>query len=63
MLGATDPAAHRRASRKFVAAVEQASSSEHRVLLRVRDGSGHNQMTTGRFIERDIEELTFFVDE
>lgn len=50
-------------SRKMVAAVEAASSSGRRARLRVRDGAGHNQMTSELLIQRDIEELTFFYDE
>ena len=50
-------------SRKMVAAIAAASTSGHRNLLRVREGSGHNQMTSERAMERDIEELTFFADE
>lgn len=50
-------------SRKMVAAVEAATASGRRTLLRVRAGAGHNQMTTDHAIARDIEELTFFCDE
>jgi prolyl oligopeptidase len=50
-------------SRKMTAAVQAASSSGLRTLLRVREGAGHNQMTTDLSIERDIEELIFFSDE
>lgn len=50
-------------SRKMVAAVEAASSSGRRTRIRVRDGAGHNQMTSELLIQRDIEELTFFYDE
>ena len=46
-----------------VAAVEAASISGRRVRVRVRDGAGHNQMTSELLIQRDIEELTFFYDE
>jgi prolyl oligopeptidase len=61
--GADDSACRPWHSRKMVAAVEAASASGYRTLLRVREGSGHNQMTTEKAIERDIEELTFFADE
>jgi prolyl oligopeptidase len=50
-------------SRKLVAAVEEANTSNRRIRLRVREGTGHNAMTKQLFIERDIEELTFFYDE
>lgn len=50
-------------SRKFAAAVQDASASNHRTLLRVREGAGHNQMTTDLAIARLVEELTFFCDE
>jgi prolyl oligopeptidase len=50
-------------SRKFAAAIQAASASNRRVLLRVRQGAGHNQMTSELAIERFVEELTFFVDE
>lgn len=50
-------------SRKMIAAVSEASSSGHRMLLRVREGTGHNQMTYAQFVEREIEEVTFFHDE
>jgi prolyl oligopeptidase len=50
-------------SRKMVAAIEDASFSGRRTALRVRDGAGHNQMTSELLIQRDIEELTFFHDE
>ena len=50
-------------SRKMVAAIQDANTSGLRTLLRVREGAGHNQMTTELSIERDIEELTFFSDE
>lgn len=50
-------------SRKMVAAVEEATTSGFRVRLRVRKGTGHNHMRTAQFIEREIEEVTFFYDE
>lgn len=50
-------------SRKMIAAVQAASGSGRRTLLRVREGTGHNVMTTALFIARDIEELTFLYDE
>jgi prolyl oligopeptidase len=50
-------------SRKFAAAIEAASASNHRTLLRVREGAGHNQMSTELAVERFVEELTFFCDE
>jgi prolyl oligopeptidase len=50
-------------SRKFAAAIEAASASGRRTLLRVRAGAGHNQMTTELAIERLVEQLTFFCDE
>jgi prolyl oligopeptidase len=50
-------------SRKFAAAVEAASASGRRTLLRVREGAGHNQMTTELAMERLVEELTFLCDE
>jgi len=43
--------------------IQDANTSGLRALLRVREGAGHNQMTTELSIERDIEELTFFSDE
>lgn len=61
--GAVDqncPAWH---SRKMTAALQEATTSGHRVLLRVRQGSGHNQMTPEAFLERDVEELVFVADE
>lgn len=50
-------------SRKFVAAIGAATVSGHRVRLRVRKSAGHNQMTSELFIKRDIEELTFLIEE
>lgn len=50
-------------ARKMVAAVEAANSSDRRIRLRVREGTGHNMMTRELFIARDVEELTFFYDE
>ncbi len=61
--GAEDTATPPWHSRKMVAAVQEASSSGLRTLLRVREGAGHNVMTGALFIERDTEELTFFLDE
>lgn len=49
--------------RKMVAAVDDANRSGRRIRLRVREGAGHNAMTRELFIERDVEELTFFYDE
>lgn len=56
----TTPAWH---SRKMVAAMQAASASGHRIALRVRTGAAHNLMSHAMFIEREIEELTFFCDE
>jgi len=50
-------------ARKMVASVDAANSSDRRIRLRVREGTGHNTMTRELFIERDVEELTFFYDE
>ncbi|WP_411340576.1 prolyl oligopeptidase family serine peptidase [Sphingopyxis sp. J-6] len=50
-------------ARKMVAAVEAANSSDRRIRLRVREGTGHNAMTRELFIERDVEELIFLYDE
>lgn len=50
-------------SRKMIAALSEASASGRRALIRVRGGTGHNAMTPQLFMERDIEELTFFCDE
>ncbi len=61
--GANDTATPPWHSRKMVAAIQEASSSGRRTLLRVREGSGHNLMSRDGFIERDAEELTFFIDE
>lgn len=43
-------------------AIGKASSSGRRARLRVRDGAGHNQMTSDLLIQRDIKEITFFYD-
>src|SRR5439155_22676450 len=61
--GANDPSCPAWHSRKATARMREATSSSHRILLRVRKGSGHSQMTTEKLIERDIEELTFLADE
>ena len=50
-------------SRKMIAAVQEASASGRRALLRVREGAGHNVMDHALFLERDAEELTFMLDE
>lgn len=50
-------------SRKTAAALSEATTSGRRVLLRVRDGAGHNQMTSDKSLERDTDELTFLADE
>ena len=50
-------------SRKTAHRLAAATSSDRRVRLRVRHGSGHNQMTAEEWKERDGEELTFFADE
>ena len=50
-------------SRKTAARLAEATSSGHRVLLRVREGAGHNQLTAHKALERDLEEVTFLVDE
>lgn len=50
-------------SRKTYARMERSTSSGKRLLLRVRPGLGHNQMTAQQWIERDTDELVFFADE
>jgi len=50
-------------SRKTAARISEATTSGHRILLRVRQDSGHNQMTPQQWIERDVDELVFFMDE
>jgi prolyl oligopeptidase len=50
-------------SRKTAARLTEATSSGHRVLLRVREGAGHNQLTADKALERDIDEVTFLADE
>jgi prolyl oligopeptidase len=61
--GATDPSCPAWHSRKTAARLQEASTSGRRVLLRVREGSGHNQMTVDKWVQRDVEELTFLADE
>ncbi|MDO9370655.1 MAG: prolyl oligopeptidase family serine peptidase [Sphingopyxis sp.] len=61
--GASDPVCPPWHSRKMIAAVSEATTSGRPVRLRVRDGAGHNQMTSELLIERDIDELTFFYDQ
>lgn len=61
--GANDPSCPAWHSRKMTAALQAATTSDNRILLRVRHGSGHNQMTTQQAMERDVEELTFLTDE
>ena len=61
--GAADTTCPPWQARKMVAAVEAANSSDRRIRLRVREGTGHNTMTRELFIERDVEELTFLWDE
>ncbi|MDT9598267.1 prolyl oligopeptidase family serine peptidase [Sphingosinicella sp. GR2756] len=61
--GATDLTCPPWHTRKMIAAMEEASTSDRRQLLRVRGGAGHNQMTTEKAIERDVEELAFLADE
>ncbi len=61
--GASDPVCPPWHSRKMIAAVSEATTSGRPVRLRVRDGAGHNQMTSELLIQRDIEELTFFYDQ
>lgn len=50
-------------SRKTAARLMEATTSGHRVLLRVRQGVGHNRMTEQQSLERDVEELVFLLDE
>ncbi len=50
-------------SRKMVAAVQEANGADSRILLRVREGAGHNLMTSEMLMERDVEELVFLYDE
>jgi prolyl oligopeptidase len=50
-------------SRKTAARLTEATTSGHRILLRVREGVGHNQQTAAQALERDVEEVTFFADE
>jgi prolyl oligopeptidase len=50
-------------SRKTAARLMDATTSGHRVLLRVREGTGHNQMTADKALVRDVDEVTFFADE
>ena len=61
--GASDPVCPPWHSRKMIAAVSEATTSGRPVRLRVRDGAGHNQMTSELLIQRDIDELTFFYDQ
>jgi prolyl oligopeptidase len=61
--GATDPSCPAWHSRKTAARLQEATTSGNRVLLRVREGSGHNQMTSDKWFERDVEELVFLADE
>jgi prolyl oligopeptidase len=61
--GANDPTCPAWHSRKTAAALQEASTSGQRVLLRVRQGGGHNQMTPQAWVDRDVEELTFLADE
>jgi prolyl oligopeptidase len=61
--GATDPSCPAWHSRKTAARLQEASASGRRVLLRVREGGGHNQMTVDKWVQRDVEELTFLADE
>jgi prolyl oligopeptidase len=50
-------------SRKTAARLMEATTSGHRVLLRVREEAGHNQLTADRAFDRDLEEVTFLQDE
>jgi prolyl oligopeptidase len=50
-------------SRKTAARLAEATTSGHRVLLRVREGAGHNQLTADKALDRDIDEVTFLADE
>jgi prolyl oligopeptidase len=50
-------------SRKTAAALIDATTSGHRVLLRVREGVGHNLMTAGKALDRDVDEIIFLADE
>jgi len=50
-------------SRKTAARLAAATTSGRRVLLRVREGAGHNQLTADKALERDVEEVTFLADE
>ncbi|MFO1295439.1 MAG: prolyl oligopeptidase family serine peptidase [Rubrivivax sp.] len=50
-------------SRKMIAALKDANAAGTRLLLRVREGAGHNLMTSEMLALRDIDELTFFCDE
>jgi prolyl oligopeptidase len=61
--GANDPSCPAWHSRKTAAALQEATTSGRRVLLRVREGGGHNQMTPQSFLDRDVEELVFLADE
>jgi prolyl oligopeptidase len=61
--GANDPSCPAWHSRKTAAALQEATTSGRRVLLRVRQGGGHNQMTPQAFLDRDVEELVFLADE
>jgi prolyl oligopeptidase len=56
----TCPAWH---ARKFAARLQECTTSDHPILLRVREGTGHNAMTDADFVERDVEELAFFARE
>jgi prolyl oligopeptidase len=49
--------------RKMAAALQHASSSGHPVLLRVRDVGQGLQLTPAQMMERELEELAFFVKE
>jgi prolyl oligopeptidase len=50
-------------SRKTAARLAGATTSGHRVLLRVMEGTGHNQLTADKALERDIDEVVFLADE
>jgi prolyl oligopeptidase len=59
-LNQTCPAWH---GRKMAARLQHATSSGRPILLRVRDVGHHPQMTPAQMMDREIEELAFFVKE
>lgn len=60
--GANDTSCPPWHSRKFAAWLQEYGNSP-RVLLRVREGAGHNSLSLTDAIDRDAEELTFFARE